>query len=309
MKHLLLTILMLPSAGAHSNQASFYDCYGTSERFVIEGRVIKAENRTIATLGDRWYGNFWRNLRMLNNAEQEGVKLSVKMGNYEAHTVTDEEGYFRLTLAPEQHPTPGWHPFIVRGERALGEGRLLIVPKTNTVGVISDIDDTVLVSDVLHKKKLLAHTFLRNAMQRETFPGTADFYRRLLAQNPDPQSAPMFYVSASPRQLTDNISAFLTQNNFPEGVLVTKQIAGAGRDPLLNQLQYKITKIENIFKALPWVKYVLIGDDGELDPEAYRTLQEKYPQRVAAIYIRKVSHDPRRKAYAGQLDLAAATQP
>lgn len=308
MKHLLLTILMLPSAGAHSNQASFYDCYGTSERFVIEGRVIKAEDRSVAKLGDRWYGNFWRNLRMLNNAEQEGVKLTVKIGDYEANTVTDEEGYFHLTLSPKQLSTPGWHAFTVQGERALGEGRLLIVPPSNTFGVISDIDDTVLVSDVLHKKKLLAHTFLRNALQRETFPGTADFYRRLLAQNPDPQSAPMFYVSASPRQLTDNISAFLKQNNFPEGVLVTKQIAGEGRDPLLNQLQYKMAKIEKIFKALPWVRFVLVGDDGELDPEVYRTLQEKYPQRIAAIYIRKVSHDPRRKVYAGQLDLAEATQ-
>ena len=77
MKHLLLTILMLPSTGAHSNQASFYDCYGTSERFVIEGRVIKAENRAIATLGDRWYGNFWRNLlHLLKNYWDQKDQLS-----------------------------------------------------------------------------------------------------------------------------------------------------------------------------------------------------------------------------------------
>lgn len=60
--------------------------------------------------------------------------------------------------------------------------------------------------------------------------------------------------------------------------------------------------------ALPWVKFILVGDDGEHDPEIYRTLQRKHPQRVAAIFIGKVHLDPQRKAYAGQLDLATASR-
>ncbi len=310
MRLLLLLVLLLSAGGCGAdNRAVLYDGYGGGAHFMLEGRVIEAENAATAKDGDAWYKNLWRSVRTLKNDERDGVKLAVKIGAHQADAVTDEEGFFRVDLTPARPMPVGWHAVSVQGKRTRGSGQLLIVPQSNTLGVISDIDDTVLVSDVTDKKKLLKKTFLQNHKQRRTFPGTADFYRRLLAQNPEPLAAPMFYVSASPRQLTDNISAFLAQNQYPRGVLLTKRINGDDRDPLLDQQQYKIAKIESIFAALPWVKFILIGDDGERDPEIYRTLQEKYPQRVAAIYIRKVHPDPQRKAYAGQLDLASAGAP
>jgi len=309
-RRLLLLALLLPSiVWGDDNRAVLYDGYGSSERFMIEGRVVEIDKRSTAKDDDAWYKNLWRSVRTLKNDEQDGVKLRLTVGSNAADAISDEEGYFRVSITPARPMPGGWHPVTVQGKRTQGSGQLLIVPKTNTLGVISDIDDTVLVSDVTNKNKLLKKTFLQNHKQRQTFPGTADFYRRLLAQNPEPQAAPMFYVSASPRQLTDNISAFLAHNHYPRGVLVTKLINGNGRDPLLDQQQYKLAKIEAIFTALPWVKFILIGDDGERDPEIYRTLQEKHPQRVAAIYIRKVHPDPQRKAYAVQLDLASTSAP
>ena len=310
MRRLLLLALLLPSiVWGDDNRAVLYDGYGSSERFMIEGRVVEIDKRSTAKDDDAWYKNLWRSVRTLKNDEQDGVKLRLTVGSNAADAISDEEGYFRVSITPARPMPGGWHPVTVQGKRTQGSGQLLIVPKTNTLGVISDIDDTVLVSDVTNKNKLLKKTFLQNHKQRQTFPGTADFYRRLLAQNPEPQAAPMFYVSASPRQLSDNISAFLAHNHYPRGVLVTKLINGNGRDPLLDQQQYKLAKIEAIFTALPWVKFILIGDDGERDPEIYRTLQEKHPQRVAAIYIRKVHPDPQRKAYAVQLDLASTSAP
>jgi phosphatidate phosphatase APP1 len=298
--------LLLPLAAlADGNKVVLYDGYGGGERFTIEGRVIEAEKLSQAKDSDSWWRNMWRNFRLMKNSEREDMALTVKIGGFEARTTTDDEGYFRVTATPAQALAPGWHSVAAQGKRAQGEGRLLIVPKTNALGLISDIDDTVLVSEVPDKTKLLNNTFLKNPQQRQTFPGTADFYKRLLAQNADPQAAPMFYLSASPRQLAGNIEAFLTQNNFPQGVLVTKQINGDGRDPLLDQKQYKIAKIEAILAALPWVKFVLVGDDGELDPETYRAIQEKYPQRVSGVYIRKVSPEPGRAVYPGQLTLGA----
>lgn len=307
MRSLLLCALLLPLvAFADGNKVVLYDGYGSGERFTIEGRVIEAEKLSQANEGDSWWRNLWRNFRLMKNSEREDVALTVKIGSFEARATTDEEGYFRVAATPAQPLAPGWHAVTAQGRCTQGEGRLLIVPRTNTFGLISDIDDTVLVSEVPDKKKLLNNTFLKNPQQRQAFPGTADFYKQLLAQNADPKAAPMFYVSASPRQLAGNIESFLSQNNFPPGVLVTKQINGDGRDPLRDQKQYKIAKIEAILAALPWVNFVLMGDDGELDPETYRAIQEKYPQRVSAIYIRKVSPDSKRVSYPGQLDLAAA---
>ena len=305
---LLLSLLMLPLATwAAGNQALLYDCYGSSERFVIEGRVIEAERRSAVTESDSGYTNLWRNLRILKNADREAVTLVIQAAGLETPHKSGKEGYFSLIMTPQQPVSPGWQVVSAQGDRTAGRGRLLIVPKSNTMGVISDIDDTVLISNVPDKSQLLKNTLLKNVKQRQTFPGTAEFYQRLLAQNADPKTAPMFYVSASPHQLAESMTELLAQNNFPQGVLLTKRVNGSGHDPWFDQQQYKISKIEAIFAALPWVKFVLMGDDGERDPEIYRTLQEKHPQHVAAIYIRKVHPDSKRKTYAGQLDLAAAS--
>jgi phosphatidate phosphatase APP1 len=307
MQRLLLCVLLLPLlAYADHNAVVFYDSYGSEANFIIKGRVIEGEELSSAKASDSWLRNLWRNLRILKNSEREDAALTLTVGPYTTHTATDDEGYFRVASKSAESLSPGWHSIVAQGKRTQGEGRLLIVPRANTAGIISDIDDTVLVSNVPDKKKLLENTLLKNPQQREAFPGTAAFYTGLLAHNAVPSAAPLFFLSASPQQLAGNIESFLSQNRFPPGVLITKQISGTGRDPLLDQKQYKTTQIETLFAALPWVKFTLIGDDGESDPETYRDIQAKYPERVSAVYIRKVNPDPKRLAYPGQLDLATA---
>jgi phosphatidate phosphatase APP1 len=51
------------------------------------------------------------------------------------------------------------------------------------------------------------------------------------------------------------------------------------------------------------VRFVLVGDDGERDPEIYDWVRRRHPQRVEAIWIRRVHPDPRRARFAGQRDL------
>ncbi|HEY9098915.1 MAG TPA: phosphatase domain-containing protein [Thiobacillus sp.] len=304
MKALLIGLCLLPLAACtEANQALFYDSYGSSQHFVIKGRLIEAETLSKSNEHDSKLRNLWRSFRTFKNEEQDGVTLTIKAGTFQTTATTDDEGYFHVEASPEQALDHGWQRITVRGGDAQGTGHLLIVPRANTLGVISDIDDTVLMSDVLNKKNLLRNTFLKNIQQRQGFPGTAAFYASLLSLNADPWAAPMFYLSASPRQLAGNIEAFLIQHHFPRGVLVTKQISGQGHDPWLDQQRYKTAQIETIFSALPWVKFTLVGDDGERDPEIYQAIQQAHPQQVHAIYIRNVNPDPNRPSYPGQLKL------
>jgi phosphatidate phosphatase APP1 len=307
-KQLLVCVLAFSAALAHADthQVVIYDGFGSGERFTVEGRVIEEKTRSQAKPDDSWLSNLWRNFNFMRNSEKENVALTISIADNQMTATSNEEGYIRVDAKPAKPLPPGWHTVKATAKRAQGEGRVLIVPQVNTHGVISDIDDTVIVSEVNDKKKLLGNTFLQNATQRKTFPGTAAFYKRLLSKNAEPSAAPMFYLSASPRQLTNNITSFLTQNDFPPGPLVTKLINGDEKDPLLDQQKYKLAKIEIILAALPWVNFTLVGDDGEFDPEIYRAIQEKFPQRVSAIYIRKVKPDPHRVSYPGQLDLVTA---
>jgi phosphatidate phosphatase APP1 len=132
----------------------------------------------------------------------------------------------------------------------------------------------------------------------------AALYQAWVKKSPRPEATPVFYVSASPRQLSDGIRTFLRHNGFPRGVLQLKQVSRESTDPLTDQQAYKVQRISAIFKAFPGVRVALLGDDGERDPESYAQLQAQFPDQVAGIWIRHVNPDPKRARIAGQHDTA-----
>jgi phosphatidate phosphatase APP1 len=180
-----------------------------------------------------------------------------------------------------------------------------VVPDSNVHGLISDLDDTILVTEVTSTRRMLANTLLRNPMQREAVPGTAALYRELAAKNADAAAAPVFYLSASPRQLHFSIETFLAYNGFPRGVLITKRVTNdETSESLFDQAPYKKARIEEILARVAHARFTLIGDDGEHDPEIYEEIRKAHPERIEAIWIRRVHPDPERPKLAGQGDLA-----
>ena len=82
-----------------------------------------------------------------------------------------------------------------------------------------------------------------NPAQRKAVPGVAAFYKTLAQRNPQPDLAPIFYLSASPSQLQERIRAFLDLNHFPDGVLVTKKLnRDKSADPWLDQVSPDISR-------------------------------------------------------------------
>lgn len=283
-----------------------YPAYGDARAAVVEGRVIGNRGASAPADDDGWLRNLWRNARLMINSEREHVAVELDVAGRRYAARTDVEGYFRQQIAGMPALPPGWHAVQGRAGAALAQGRLLIVPHENTIGVISDLDDTLQVSDVNSKRALLANTFLKNPRQRQAVAGAAHYIGTLAARNPQPELAPVIYLSATPRQLQSNILDFLQHNDFPPGVLLTKRVTNdRTSDPLTDQVAYKSARLEEVFARLPHVRFVLMGDDGEHDPEIYQRLQQKYPLRVEKILIRRVNPDPARPVIAGQLDLAA----
>ncbi len=232
----------------------------------------------------------WKNSRILL-ADGETGEVVWRVGNssWEAHT--DERGYWALTVNPSPVLPPGWHEIVSEPGRSSPAG-LLVVDQANRFGIISDIDDTILVSEVTDKSALLRNSLTLPPERREAVPGMAALYRRWLARNPAPDSAAMFYVSATPRQLTDNLRVFLADQGFPRGVLRLREFPEPKADkasPESVESGYKMRTIEALLMAYPEVRFALFGDDGERDPEIYAALREKFPGQVEAIWIRRVS--------------------
>ncbi|CAN5301453.1 hypothetical protein BH11PSE11_BH11PSE11_11100 [soil metagenome] len=300
-------LMASPVALADSDTLIVYPAYGDTRQIVLEGRVIEDHQAAAQKSDDGWWSNLRGNARMMKNDDRKNVDVRLQVGDLVVNTRTDSEGYFRKPVEHATELAPGWHRILGFTDAASAEGELLIVPEENTVGIISDLDDTLLVSEVNSKMRLLSNTFLKNPLQRLAVDGAARLIRSIAARNPHAALAPIIYLSASPRQLQDNILRFLRHNDFPAGVLLTKRVSNdSSSDPIMNQIAYKTKKIEDIFSRLPQVRFTLLGDDGEHDPEIYNQIRLRFPDRVEKVMIRRVNPDPARPAFADQLDLTKA---
>ncbi|RJP32275.1 MAG: DUF2183 domain-containing protein [Phycisphaerales bacterium] len=153
------------------------------------------------------------------------------------------------------------------------------------VSVISDIDDTIRVSHVREKAEMLKGTFL---LPFVAAPGMAGLYRDW-SKRP---SVRFHYVSASPWQLYPVLSAFFESCGFPAGSYHLKEFRW--KDSRFFSLfesgeEYKLRSIEPLLARFPSRRFVLIGDSGEKDPEAYGELARKRPDQIIGIAIRDVT--------------------
>jgi len=89
------------------------------------------------------------------------------------------------------------------------ESKIHLIAQQGT-SIISDIDDTIKISEIRNKSTLLANTFKRPF---QTVPGMAQFYRTLAQQ----EQTTFHYISASPWQLYQPLANFLKDNEFPSG--------------------------------------------------------------------------------------------
>lgn len=190
-------------------------------------------------------------------------------------------------LDPSSTVAPGqWLSFtalLPAGDRRAFRGRVQLVAAQG-LSVISDIDDTVKISQVTDTQALLENTFVKPF---QAAPGMIDFYDSLARQG-----AVFHYVSSSPWQLYPALAAFFRTAGLPPGSFHLKSVR-LKDDSLLNlfasSTQTKPPIIESLLARWPHRRFILIGDSGEHDPEIYGAIARKYPDRIDHIYIRPVT--------------------
>jgi phosphatidate phosphatase APP1 len=183
--------------------------------------------------------------------------------------------WLAYTLVPEAEPD---EPV----PETVSAGRIQLVDETGT-SVISDIDDTVKVSNVADRRELLKNTLLREFVP---VPGMAEVFSRWEAAG-----AAFHYVSASPWQLSNCLCSFLGAAGLPAGSMHLKLFRLKDSTPLGRLTSRKRSKrraIEQIMRDFPGRRFVLVGDSGERDPEVYAAVARRRPEQVAGVFIRRV---------------------
>jgi phosphatidate phosphatase APP1 len=154
-------------------------------------------------------------------------------------------------------------------------------------GVISDIDDTVLETELTNPYKRALQLIYSAQRMRLPFDGIAALYQAFAQRN-----NPIFYVSNAPWNLYAHVAELLDHHGIPKGPLLLRDSRFAERivpeAPGGELLVHKQRALRRIVDDHPGLPFVLLGDSSRRDPLRYVEIAEAYPGRVAAIYIRRV---------------------
>jgi phosphatidate phosphatase APP1 len=286
-----------------------YRSYGTRDRVFVRGRVLADPGVMRAAPEDRWWRNVNRTWRRMRSREVPHARVTIRFQGTEAEAVANAEGHVHTWLVPATPPPANrlWHGIeieVVHPPSAgpgRGETSVLVPSPSARFGIVSDIDDTVIQADVARLLSMIADVAFGSAHTRAPFPGVAAFFRALHAGT-GPEPNPVFYVSNGPWNLYDVFEHFLELRGIPPGPVELRdwgppwtEVRGVGR------YEHKLESIRRIFRTLPDLPLLLIGDSGEDDPEIYRDLVREFPSRVPAVYIRDVSRDPLRRREIAEL--------
>lgn len=278
-----------------------YKGFGNGKSFSLMGRVLENKDLKEAAEQDSIWENFVAMYRRFNSTELPFVSLSAIFKNQILSTKTDKEGYFKFKVLLEESLPPDqlWHTIPVKLDQnaaldVTSTGKFMIPPSSSKLGVISDIDDTVLRTNSSNFLSMVRITFLNNAHTRLPFEGVAAFYRALHKGTSESSYNPLFYVSSSPWNLYDLLEEFFELHHIPMGPFLlrdfgiddTKFIKSGHGD-------HKIVQIEKILTTYPEMKFILIGDSGEKDPEIFHQVVHDFPDRIECIYIRDVTGNSR----------------
>ncbi|KAM0131876.1 hypothetical protein ACHAP3_006618 [Botrytis cinerea] len=159
-------------------------------------------------------------------------------------------------------------------------------------GVISDIDDSIKITQTSSPIDILRSTFLSKPKPVDGMPELYKHIQSIITPK-HASVAPWFYLSASPYTLYSFLSEF-RREYYPQGTMILRDANFLSLSGLLETLtegtqEYKVNEMEKIHKWLPKRKMICVGDSTQSDPEAYGEICRKNPGWVKLVLIRKVT--------------------
>src|SRR5215216_2708026 len=279
------------------NEILAYRGYGSTMKARFYGRVVEKRGVSVSTDRDSLFRNLLNTWRRADSDPVGFAEVTVEYGGNKVDCKADNEGFLSGWIDSRDPKGAEWVEYhIEMGGAAKGTGEILVPPESSRFCVVSDIDDTVIQSRVSNFLQAAQTVMLGNARTRLPFPGVAAFYEALRKGADGDEKNPIFYVSSSPWNIYDVITEFMDIQKIPKGPLMLRDwdIDFAALSPS-RHFEHKGVAIRNLMELYPSMKFILIGDSSQHDPEIYRQIVSEFPERVLCIYIRDVNRDAERK--------------
>ncbi len=285
-----------------------YRTYGTPKELRFSCRVLRDPKLAKTTI----YDSFWQNLKatfhQFESDEVAQAQLRITDSTTSISAVSDEEGYAQGALVPITDVPPGWQGLQIsiddlpygHAGREFYPGECLIPSPSARFGIISDVDDTVMHSEVTRPLRMLLWSLTHNAFTRLPLPGAARLYRDLARTDHGDEVNPVFYVSSSPWNLYTTLVSFMDAVELPRGPLMLRDLGIGVNSSRIGDHNHKFDKIVDILETYPGLSFILLGDSGQHDAAIYSRIVQRYPGRIMAIYIRVIRDDQRRELQSAQ---------
>lgn len=256
-----------------------YRGYGTEERVHVIGRVLMDNPKTPNNQVQRGYRQFF-------TIQVGDVPVTVNVDGQEVQTLTNNNGYFDVLI--EDHGLkPGWQEVSVTtpGAEAV-TAEVLVTPKGQKLGLISDIDDTIMVTNLPRAMHAVYNSWFLRTNNRQPIEGMDRFYNELIHDEPD---APVFYLSTGAWNTYDTLVKFIEEHNLPKGPLLLTDWGPTPTGMFRSGMEHKKVQLRNLLIDYPDTEWILVGDNGQHDPLIYGNLVAEHPNAVRGVAIRELT--------------------
>ena len=275
-----------------------YTGYETPDGVILRGRVLSSLRRGTPRADHSAWVNF-RQMAALFLTD-EVAKVRVACGAVE--TLSDEEGYFTLTV-----PVPSGDPPAAMEVVLPATGETALVPvflrqPGAEFGVISDIDDTMMRTGAYSLARNLWTSLTGNALTRHVFPDAVALMTALAEGGRNP----VFYVSSSPWNLHDFLATIFQRAGLPMGPMFLRDL-GISETQFVTGTHgdHKGGAIDRILAANPDLRFVLIGDTGQHDAHVYRDAIRRHEGRIVRVILRQPGPGPDAESRAAMEEIRA----
>ncbi|SDB35420.1 Uncharacterized conserved protein [Flavobacteriaceae bacterium MAR_2010_188] len=272
-----------------------YRGYMKEDELIVFGHVFKSWSPDNYRIDRRGIKHALSILRMFTITPMPNADVTLEFKNTLVSTKTLDDGYFRFNIPIEEKVESGWHNYTVYCKTesfGVVETAELLKPFESKIGIISDIDDTFLISHSSSFFRKLYVLLTKNVHKRKIFEDVADHYKSLSSSGQMHETAfnSFFFVSSSEWNLYTFIDEFAKMHQLPKAVIKLKKIKTGLMDFLFTgkgSHDHKFEKIKDIISFYPKIKYVLLGDDTQHDPFLYERVCKIFPQNILVVYIRQ----------------------
>lgn len=256
-----------------------YAGYGSGGRVRVLGRVLLCPpgSRHGALENARGWRRFFC-------AYLAGVSVEVEIEDRTTVVVSARGGYLDVVI--EADPAPGPGQAVLRAGPVTSAAPLFIVPPDADVGLVSDIDDTVVITWLPRPLHAFWNTFVRHESARRPVPGMARLYQEVVRRRPDTFVA---YLSTGAWNVAPALTEFLDRHGFPPGPLLLTDWGPTTRGWFRSGAEHKRSQLRRLLVDLPQLRWLLVGDDGQRDPLLYREIAQAAPAQIRGVALRQLT--------------------